>query len=131
MTILVSDLGDTVVANFKRWSDELADFTVLPKAGIWRSFLNKHPWLLRWLQQWTEYRARKKRLIRGFSIADPRSEDSSATSSDLQNREDILNDPEHREEEGHQEHEEDFRHLPERHRRRHEDHPDDGGVHED
>ena len=98
MTILVSDLGDTVVANFKRWSDELADFTVLPKAGIWRSFLNKHPWLLRWLQQWTEYRARKKRLIRGFSIADPRSEDSSATSSDLQNREDILNDPEHREE---------------------------------
>ena len=33
MTILVSDLGDTVVAEFKRWSDQLADFTVLPKEG--------------------------------------------------------------------------------------------------
>jgi potassium channel subfamily K len=35
MTILVSDLGDTVVAKFKKWSDQLADFTVLPKEGTW------------------------------------------------------------------------------------------------
>jgi potassium channel subfamily K len=35
MTILVSDLGDTVVAKFKKWSDQLADFTVLPKEGMW------------------------------------------------------------------------------------------------
>jgi potassium channel subfamily K len=35
MTILVSDLGDTVVAKFKTWSDALADFTVLPKEGKW------------------------------------------------------------------------------------------------
>ena len=28
MTILVSDLGDTVVAKFKQWSDVVADFTV-------------------------------------------------------------------------------------------------------
>ncbi|KAG9195290.1 hypothetical protein G6011_00411 [Alternaria panax] len=97
MTILVSDLGDTVVANFKSWSDQLADFTVLPKAGTWRSFLNKHPWLLQWLQQWTEYRARKKRLIRGFSIADLRSDDSSIDSSDPQIRENTLDDPEDRE----------------------------------
>lgn len=33
MTILVSDLGDTIVAKFKRWSDQVADFTVLPKQG--------------------------------------------------------------------------------------------------
>ena len=33
MTILVSDLGDTVVAKFRMWSDQLADFTVLPKEG--------------------------------------------------------------------------------------------------
>lgn len=38
MTILVSDLGDTVVAEFKRWSDQLADFTVLPKEGTLDSF---------------------------------------------------------------------------------------------
>ncbi len=34
MTILISDLGDTVVHKFKKWSDELADFTVLPKSGM-------------------------------------------------------------------------------------------------
>jgi potassium channel subfamily K len=38
MTILVSDLGDTVVAKFKKWSDELADFTVLPKEGMYIGF---------------------------------------------------------------------------------------------
>ncbi|KAF1836450.1 outward-rectifier potassium channel TOK1 channel [Decorospora gaudefroyi] len=75
MTILVSDLGDTVVAKFKKWSDEFADFTVLPKEGIWRAFLDKHPWLLRWLQGWTLARARKKRLKRGFDVADPRADD--------------------------------------------------------
>jgi potassium channel subfamily K len=73
MTILVSDLGDTVVAKFKKWSDELADFTILPKAGIWRKVLDRFPWLLRWLQRWSERRATKRRLEKGFDIQDPRS----------------------------------------------------------
>ncbi|USP75620.1 hypothetical protein yc1106_02894 [Curvularia clavata] len=85
MTILVSNLGDTVVANFKKWSDRLADFTVLPKAGIWRAFLDKHPWLLLWLQRWTENRARKKRLKKGFEVADVRPENSGSGSSSLDN----------------------------------------------
>ncbi|KAF2122364.1 hypothetical protein BDV96DRAFT_640406 [Lophiotrema nucula] len=71
MTILVSNLGDTFIAKFKAWSNDLADFTVLPKEGIWRSFLDKHPWLLQWLQSWQEKRAAKKRLKRGFETADP------------------------------------------------------------
>jgi potassium channel subfamily K len=82
MTILVSDLGDTVVAKFKKWSDELADFTILPKAGIWRAFLDKFPWLLRWLQSWSEKRASKKRLKRGFGVADPQSEGPDANDVD-------------------------------------------------
>jgi len=86
MTILVSDLGDTVVANFKRWSDELADFTVLPKAGTWRSFLNKHPWLLYWLQRWMDRRARKRRLKKGFSVADPREDGAATSTSSLAHR---------------------------------------------
>lgn len=85
MTILVSNLGDTVVANFKKWSDQLADFTVLPKAGIWRAFLNKHPWLLDWLQRWTEDRARKKRLKEGFEVSDPRPDNHGSDSSNLHN----------------------------------------------
>jgi potassium channel subfamily K len=62
---------DTVVHNFKKWSDQLADFTVLPKSGVWRHFLDKHPWLMNWIQQWSANRAAKKRLNRGFETADP------------------------------------------------------------
>ncbi|KAF2034250.1 potassium channel-like protein [Setomelanomma holmii] len=76
MTILVSDLGDTVVDKFKKWSDELADFTVLPKEGIWRAILEKHPWLLNWLQRRIESHQTKKRLRKGFDTMDPSSADS-------------------------------------------------------
>ncbi|KAF2658218.1 voltage-gated potassium channel [Lophiostoma macrostomum CBS 122681] len=71
MTILVSDMGDTVVDKFKTWANDLADFTVLPKYGIWRAFLEKHPWLMSWLQRKVEKHAVKKRLKRGFEIEDP------------------------------------------------------------
>ncbi|KAF1913058.1 potassium channel-like protein [Ampelomyces quisqualis] len=80
MTILVSDLGDTVVAKFKMWSDQLADFTVLPKEGIWRAYVEKHPWLLDWLQRRIASHEAKKRLRKGFNVADPRN-DSAATTS--------------------------------------------------
>jgi potassium channel subfamily K len=73
MTILVSDLGDTVVAKFKKWSDQLADFTVLPKEGIW---------LLDWLQRRIASHETKRRLREGFDVADPRN-DSAATTSNL------------------------------------------------
>ncbi|KAF2450967.1 voltage-gated potassium channel [Karstenula rhodostoma CBS 690.94] len=74
MTILVSDLGDTVVYKFHRWSDNLADFTVLPKHGIWRAFLDKHPYLLRlvqWLQKRRADSKARKRVKRGFELDDP------------------------------------------------------------
>jgi potassium channel subfamily K len=71
MTILVSDLGDTVVAKFKKWSSGLADFTVLPREGSWRAFLNAHPWLLDWLQRRIQHRRAKRRLQKGFDTADP------------------------------------------------------------
>ena len=67
MTILVSDLGDTVVAKFKKWSNIIADFTVLPKKDIWQPFVNKNPWL----QQWIEERKAKRRVKAGFETADP------------------------------------------------------------
>jgi potassium channel subfamily K len=74
MTILVSDLGDTVVAKFKKWSDQLADFTVLPKEGIWRAYVEKHPWLLTWLQNRIAAHEAKQRLRKGFDVADPRAD---------------------------------------------------------
>ncbi|KAF2821087.1 potassium channel-like protein [Ophiobolus disseminans] len=81
MTILVSDLGETVVAKFKKWSDELADFTVLPKEGIWRDFLEKVPWLRDRIQQRSESHNVHKRLREGFDVADPRQDSAANTSS--------------------------------------------------
>ena len=62
MTILISDLGDTVINKFKQGTFKLADFTVLPKYGVWREFVDKHPWILNWLEQGK----RKRRLEEGF-----------------------------------------------------------------
>ncbi|KAL6708043.1 Potassium channel [Coniothyrium glycines] len=84
MTILVSDLGDTVVAKFKKWSDALADFTVLPKKGLWHSFLSRYPWLYRSIQRRVENHKARKRLKRGFETTDPR-EHNSRTPLDLAN----------------------------------------------
>jgi len=66
MTILVSDLGETVINKFKQGTFRLADFTVLPKEGVWREFVERHPWLLDWLQQRKVKREAKRRLEEGF-----------------------------------------------------------------
>lgn len=71
MTILVSDLEDTVVAMFKKRVDGVADFTVLPREGIWRAFIDKHPLLLGRLQRWIDNQAAKKRVKKGFQPTDP------------------------------------------------------------
>ncbi|KAI9657252.1 MAG: Potassium channel [Alyxoria varia] len=66
MTILVSDLGDTVISKFKRGTNQLADFTLLPKYGMWRGLVAKNAWLFEKLQSWQHQREAKKRLQRGF-----------------------------------------------------------------
>ena len=66
MTILISDMGDTVIASFKRGTFTIADWTVLPKAGLWRAFLENHPWLLHRLQIKASKAAATKRLAEGF-----------------------------------------------------------------
>jgi potassium channel subfamily K, other eukaryote len=66
MTILVSDMGDTVIASFQRGTFKLADWTVLPKTGIWRKFLEKHPWLLFYIQKYIDRKNLKKRQEQGI-----------------------------------------------------------------
>lgn len=68
MTILVSDLGDTVISKFKNGTSGLADFTVLPKNGIWREALIRFPGILDWLQSRKERRDAKKRLEEGLPV---------------------------------------------------------------
>ncbi|KAG8528544.1 uncharacterized protein KY384_007462 [Bacidia gigantensis] len=77
MTILISDMGETVIASFKRGTFTLADWTVLPKAGVWRDFCEAHPWLLRWMQKRQIKEAEKeqaRRIAEGFR-AGPADED--------------------------------------------------------
>ena len=86
MTILISDMGDTVIARFKRGTFKLADWTVLPKEGIWREFYQMHPWLWRWVQRRQEKEAERKaesRVAEGFH-AGPAEEDPDAPGPTLE-----------------------------------------------
>ncbi|KAF2502771.1 voltage-gated potassium channel [Lophium mytilinum] len=96
MTVLISDMGDTVISNFKNFVTNLADFTVLPKEGIWRSFLDRHPWLLRWMQRRVEKRAAKKRLEKGFPTGpDPESAAADEEDDIPPNIENLADEAEH------------------------------------
>lgn len=92
MTILISDMGDTVIASFKRGTFKLADWTVLPKAGLWRELLEKYPWLLLWLQKRSQKAAEKRRLAAGMPVGPEEDESDPAPTleqvSDLDNLDD-------------------------------------------
>lgn len=82
MTILISDMGDTVVSAINRGTFTLADWTVMPKAGVWADFLNNHPKLKDWLERKTKEREAKKRIEQGFPIQDPDEEALADTAED-------------------------------------------------
>jgi len=64
-------MGDTVVSAINRGTFTLADWTVMPKAGVWHDFLEAHPRLKNWLEQKTKERQAKQRIEHGFSLQDP------------------------------------------------------------
>ena len=68
MTILVSDMADTVIAVFNRGTFALADWTVMPKAGLWRSLFDRHPWILLWLQKKSAQIAPETPLEEGLQL---------------------------------------------------------------
>jgi potassium channel subfamily K len=71
MTILISEMGDTVVAAINRGTFTLADWTVMPREGIWKDFLENHPKIKDWLERKTKEREAKKRLEHGFALQNP------------------------------------------------------------
>ncbi|EKD18718.1 hypothetical protein MBM_02960 [Drepanopeziza brunnea f. sp. 'multigermtubi' MB_m1] len=71
MTILLSDMSNTVVSAINRGTFTLADWTVMPKEGIWRDFVLRHPKLSNWLENRTQKVEERKRLEEGFQIQDP------------------------------------------------------------
>ncbi len=71
MTILVSDMGDTVISSFKRGTFKLGDLTVLPKAGLWHDVVMKHSWLYNLMKKRTEKKRRKAGLPIGPLDGEP------------------------------------------------------------
>jgi potassium channel subfamily K len=80
MTILISDMGATVIDSFKRGTFRFADFTVLPKEGAWRDWLVAHPRILRWLRHRKHKRDQNKRMKEGIPF--PSHQDDVATQAD-------------------------------------------------
>lgn len=71
-------MGDAVTTSFKRGTFALADWTVLPKAGLWRQLLEKHPWLLLWLEKRSREAGEKRRLAKGMPVG-PEEHDAKAS----------------------------------------------------
>ncbi|KEF55298.1 uncharacterized protein A1O9_08952 [Exophiala aquamarina CBS 119918] len=70
MTILISDMGDTVISSFKRGTFKLGDVTVLPKAGLWNEILKRNQWLWNWMSRKAEKNRRKTGLPVGPAQCD-------------------------------------------------------------
>ncbi|KAM0138020.1 hypothetical protein ACHAP3_003795 [Botrytis cinerea] len=71
MTILISDMSSTVIAAINRGTFTLADWTIMPKAGVWHDFLMNHPRIHAWLSKKTDEREAKKRIRHGFNVQNP------------------------------------------------------------
>ena len=67
MTILISDMSDTIIASYKRGTFTLAEWTVLPKQGFFRSFLERHPKMLNAITQRVREKEEKQRIENGFA----------------------------------------------------------------
>jgi hypothetical protein len=85
MTILISDMGDTVISSFKRGTFRLGDLTVLPKAGLWHDIVMQHSWLYNWMKKRTE----KKRRKAGLPIETSADEDAQIASIEQLASEDL------------------------------------------
>jgi len=68
ITLLIGAASNTVVDSFNRWTNTIADFTLLPKHGIWRNFLNRHTKLLGWAQARRDRIEATDRIEQGFQV---------------------------------------------------------------
>jgi potassium channel subfamily K len=94
MTLLINDMGSTVIQGFKDGASRIADFTVLPKEGVWRAWLESHPTILNWLKNRRADRERKRRIRHGMEFPNPEpplfgardaSEEKAITNPDIEN----------------------------------------------
>ncbi|KAJ5546421.1 hypothetical protein N7494_004006 [Penicillium frequentans] len=64
MTMLISQMSDTVVSAFKHGTEKFAEYSIMPESGTYRSCFAHIPFIRRCLER----RQEKKRLKRGFEV---------------------------------------------------------------
>jgi potassium channel subfamily K len=102
MTMLISHMSGTVVASFRRGTEVVADYVVLPQSHVYKSFLASIPGLPKLIASHQE----KKRVKRGFPLegagdanmdsgeaGQPRHIDSVAESHPHRTLEELARDP--------------------------------------
>ncbi|KAE9963307.1 hypothetical protein BLS_009429 [Venturia inaequalis] len=70
MTILVNDLGGTVIDKFKKGTFRFGEFTMLPKEGVYREWIESKPRLFGFLKRLQEKKQREKRMKQGMPFPD-------------------------------------------------------------
>lgn len=71
MTVLIQEMSATVISAVNNWTMTLADFTVLPKKGIFKVALDKNPALKDWVTGFVQRKEGEKRVREGFQIQNP------------------------------------------------------------
>jgi hypothetical protein len=85
MTILISDMSDTVISGINRGTSTLADWTIMPRAGVVREFIEDHPKLKCWIERRQQKKEEDERIERGFVIQDPDEEIGEAAADYINN----------------------------------------------
>lgn len=71
MTVLIQEMSATVISAVNNWTMTLADFTVLPKKGIFKVAFDKNPGLKEWVTAFAQRKAGERRVREGFQIQNP------------------------------------------------------------
>lgn len=71
MTVLIQEMSNTVIAAVNTWTFTVADFTVLPKKGVFKVVLDKNPALKEWVLGFVQRKVEEKRVREGFQVQDP------------------------------------------------------------
>jgi hypothetical protein len=64
-------MSSTVVSAVNRGTFTIADWTIMPKKGVFKDYLDRNPELQGYLAYLSEHRQEQKRIQRGFQIQNP------------------------------------------------------------
>lgn len=78
MTIVIQEMSRTVVSAVNRGTFKIADWTVMPKKGVLKKFLDQHPRLRDSLARLSERHQERLRVKQGFQVQNPDEETPAA-----------------------------------------------------